>query len=390
MARGKIRLALLIHRLDPGGAERQLMALAQGLDKEKFQVLVITLYPGGALSDELKGLKGVRLESLKRKRRWEFPIAMARLMSSLRRSGAHAVYGFMEVPAQMSLLVGRVLGLKVIWGLRRSARDFGDYERAEKVSFQTGRYLSSWADLIILNSFKGKEDYAHAGYCARRMEVVPNGIDTDHFVRYVQKGLELKRSWGLGPDNRAIGVVARLHPMKGHEIFLRAAQRVAARHPDVFFVCAGRGEPKRLLYLQGLACGLGLGEKVIWAGEVQDVVSLYSALDLLCLPSIYGEGFPNVVGEAMSCQVPCVVSNVGDSARVVGDTGLVVPKGDSEKLASALDDLLAESGEGLAHRGKLARERVLCEFGIEKMVVSTTRLIESLMWGQPASFTISG
>ncbi len=381
----KIRLSLVIHRLDAGGAERQLLALAKGLNKEKFQVQVITFYPGGVLEDEILGHEWIRVVNLGRKGRWGAPLCLARLTWVLRHSRAQVVYGFMEVPAQMSLLAGRLLGTKVIWGLRRSKRDFRDYDWAERISFKTGRILSRGADLIILNSRKGQEDYVEAGYCSNKMKVVPNGIDTTYFKRVPERGAEQKKSWGLQPEAKVVGVVGRLHPMKGHEVFLKAAQKVAASQPDVFFVFAGRGDKERIHYLRWLTACLGLEKRVFWANETRDVVGLYSALDVLCSSSIYGEGFPNVVGEAMACGVPCVVTNVGDSATLVGETGLVVSKGDPDQLASALVSLLSMPVDQRSRIGELARLRVCEEFSLEKMVSSVSKLIEELLYAGAGS-----
>lgn len=376
---GKIRLALVIHRLDPGGAERQLLALAKGLDKQRFQVEVITFYRGGGLQHEILDHEGVTLTNLGRKGRWGVIPCLANLIRALKRCRAEVVYGFMEVPAQMSLLAGRVLGIKVMWGLRRSRRYFKHYDWAERLSFRTGRVLSRGADSIIFNSTRGREDYVAAGYCPKRMAVVPNGIDTSRFKRDPGKGAALKKLLGIVPEAKLVGLVGRIHPMKGHEVFLQSAKELARSREDVFFVCAGRGDKERISTLRSLTAQLGLEKRVVWLGETNDVVGLYSALDVLCSSSIYGEGFPNVVGEAMSCGVPCVVTNVGDSARVVGNTGLVVSKGNPGELASALAELLNRPCHELLRMGELARLRVQEQFSLERMVHSVERIIEDLL-----------
>lgn len=376
----KIRLALVIHSLEAGGAERQLLTLAKGLDKKLFTVVVITFYQGGTLQDEILGAAGIELLNLRRKNRWEAPLCLVRLAKELKRSKIDVVYGFMETPAQMSLLAGSILGIKVIWGLRRSHRELSHYDWAERVSFRTGRVLSAGADAIVLNSFAGKEDYVKVGYCSKKMLVIHNGIDTNRFRRDSEKGASQRKSWGIEPEAKVVGMVSRLHPMKGHEVFLRAAQKVASVRSDVYFVCAGRGEKDRFLALRALAARFGLEKRVFWPGEVKDVVGLYSALDVVCLCSIYGEGFPNVVGEAMSCGVPCVVSDVGDSALLVGETGLVVSRGDHEQLATSLLGLLCRPREELSKMGELARARVIKEFSVDKMICATTKVIQELVY----------
>ena len=176
-----------------------------------------------------------------------------------------------------------------------------------------------------------------------------------------------------------IGVVGRLDPMKDHPTFLRAVEMLSRSREQVRYVCVGGGPSEYRAALKKMAGALAVGERVIWAGERLDMRGVYGVLDVACSSSAFGEGFPNVVGEAMASEVPCVVTDVRDSAAVVGDTGVVVPPGSAEGLASAWEVLLALGREGRSTLGEKARRRILENYPLDAMIQRTTSLSEALL-----------
>jgi glycosyltransferase involved in cell wall biosynthesis len=171
-------------------------------------------------------------------------------------------------------------------------------------------------------------------------------------------------------DAKLIGIVARLAVSKGHRIFLAAAALLGRERNDARFVIVGEGSDKRALEL--LSVELGIAENLIWAGARRDMPAVYNALDVLCSASIRGEGFSNVIGEAMACGVPCVVTRVGDSARIVGDLGIAVAPGDARALARAWAAMLAKLDR--IDRRQL-RDRIVKQFGLEVMVDATEKAL---------------
>src|SRR5262249_22113417 len=150
------------------------------------------------------------------------------------------------------------------------------------------------------------------GLPAERIAVVPNGIDTEAMQPDAVAGSALRRAWGMSPGAFVIGCVARLDPMKDHANLLNAAATLTRGNPHGRFVCAGDGPAAYRCELQALASSLGVADRVVWAGEIRDVKAAYSAFDIATLPSAFGEGFPNVIGEAMACGTPTVATDVGD------------------------------------------------------------------------------
>jgi glycosyltransferase involved in cell wall biosynthesis len=191
---------------------------------------------------------------------------------------------------------------------------------------------------------------------------VPNGIDTQRFQRDHQARERVRAAWGAGRQERLVGLVARLDPVKGHPTFVEAAALVASLRPGVRFVCVGGGTGDYPASLLRAAEQAGATEVVLWAGEVLDVVSAYSALDVLCLPSWRAEGFPNVIGEGMACGLPAVVTDVGDASLVVADAGRVVAPQDAEQLARAVVEVLDELAASPAVVAARSRQRIVDAF----------------------------
>jgi glycosyltransferase involved in cell wall biosynthesis len=272
--------------------------------------------------------------------------------------------------------MAKVLGAKVVWGLRASNVDFANYDRLAEWSFRFGASFSRFPDLIIVNSWAGKQHHIAHGYCGDRMMVIPNGIDTEHYRPDREAGRHVRAEWGVAEDELLVGLVGRLDPMKDHTTFLRATALVTEERSDVRFVCAGDGPEQYRRELLALGESLGLGARLIWAGARSDMPAVYNAFDM-AVSSSYGEGFPNAVGEAMACGVPCVVTDVGDSARIVGETGIVVPARSPEALAIGILRLLTSPER--CERGEAARLRIREMFSRERLLEATQAALSSMV-----------
>jgi glycosyltransferase involved in cell wall biosynthesis len=151
--------------------------------------------------------------------------------------------------------------------------------------------------------------------------------------------------------------------------------------PQVHFACVGTDFADRGKRLAELASRLQISSRVRFLGPRDDIARVMPAFDLLTLTSSYGEGFPNVVGEAMACGVPCVVTDVGDSAALVGDAGDVVPPRQPAALADAWRRLLTEPVHERRARGERARARIMREFSLPAIVRRYEALYERIACG---------
>lgn len=378
-----MRILLSIPSLALGGAERQYAELARGMAAHGHEVLCAVLGQGGPLAGELGG---ARLELLGKRGRLDNLRVLARLGLLLRSFRPQAHYAFLSAPCVLGALLKPLFPeTRLVMGVRATPVEHQAYEtgRAGALIHGLEAGLSRRADLVVCNSEAGRKSAEARGMAAHTLCVVHNGIDTARFRPDKTLGATLRQAWGVPAEARLIGMVARLDPMKDHSNFLKAAALVAERRPEARFVCVGGGSEGYASELRRQAGTLGLDERLTWAGARGDMPAVYNALDMLCLASAYGEGFPNVLGEAQSCGVPCATTDVGDAALVVGDTGAVAPRRNPEALAGAMLAQLARlEAEGASLRGA-CRERVVENFSVERMVERTEELLLGPAGGRP-------
>lgn len=364
----------LARSLDRGGAERQLIALAKGLAAHGHAVSIAVFYGDGDYEAGLAG-SGVRLIGLHKRGRWDVAGFLFRLARIAIRERPQVLHSYLGMPNVMAALLKPLLpGTRIVWGVRASNVELFRYHWLLRLGHQLERRLSRSVDLIIANSRAGQIDAASNGFPQDKIVVIPNGIDTQYFC-FDQSGRErIRAEWSVDEHEILVGLVARLDPMKDHYNFFMAAAQVACRRSDVKFVCVGDGPNGYREELMRLTHQLRLNGRLIWVDGRDDMPTVYSALDVACSSSAFGEGFSNAIGEAMACGVPCVVTQVGDSALIVGNTGVIVPPSDPAALADGMMILMERGG---ASSWK-CRERIVSEFGIDKLVARTGQALEHL------------
>lgn len=389
----KIKIAFLTLSLDVGGTEKQISLLTRHLNPDWFEPVVLSFFGGGQLEKELSGTR-VRLENLKNRRmivkkndtgcydligRWDPLRQVLPLISFLRSEKLQVVYSFLSVPNNLMVLV-KVLfpRTKIIWGVRASNNEISYKSIFSQINFRIGCFISRWADLIIVNSWSGYSYHLEKGFPENKMVVIPNGFETNVFRPFSDLRDKVRREWGIPENAFLIGHVGRLDPMKDHLNFLRAASILAEKNKQVKFICVGNGPREYADTLIREADELGLGGLCAWTGPRDDMVGVYNAMDVFTSSSAYGEGFPNVIGESMACGIPCVVTDVGDSAFLVGDSGIVVTPKDPQGLARAWQEMMNMPAGTREALGGRARERILTEFSIDKMVKRTQEEIMKL------------
>ncbi|HEX2912501.1 MAG TPA: glycosyltransferase [Chloroflexia bacterium] len=379
MKKNKLNLLFIIRLLDYGGAERQLIELVKGLDKTRFFITVVTFYDGGNLRPQLEEVEGIKVISLSKKGRWDIGPFAWRLWKVTRQVKPDIIHGYMDLPNLVSLVLAKLVGAKAVWGIRASRVELANYDPLQNLIFRLGAFLSRFVDLIITNSYAGKSDHIMQGYCGKRMVVIPNGINTGKFYPQPEVKAELYAEWKIGRNKKLIGYVGRLDPQKDYPTFLRSAAALLKQREDVSFVCTGTGAENYSRVLKALASELGLDNHLTWASGRSDMPAVYNSLDILTLSSCYGEGFPNVVGEAMACGVPAVVTDNGDSALIVRDEARIIKIGDSKALVEAWLRLLdLEPAERQALAGIL-RERIIQNFSVSHLITHTTKALESIL-----------
>jgi glycosyltransferase involved in cell wall biosynthesis len=375
-------VVFLIHSLIPHGAERQLCELVRSLDRGRFEIHVAVFYGpeagyDGALWEEVAALPGMELHCLhKRPGALGYLTALPRLFSLMRRLRPTIVHGYMDSNLP-SLLLGKMLRTRVVWGIRRTSQDLTKLDRLSHLLLRVMVKLSKFVDLVIFNSEAGRSNHAAMGMRPQRMEVVANGFDVVRFKPNPALGATQKDAWRIPSEVPLIGIVGRLNPVKDHPTFLRAAARLNRQWPEARFICLGDGPESYRSSLLDMAKAMDIGDRVQFPGTCADMQAAYNALSFLVLSST-DEGFPNVLGEAMACGIPCVTTRVGDAAALVGPWGVVVDPGDDEAIAAALSALLQESTPERKARAEAARQRICSTYSTETLAKNTERLLLDL------------
>lgn len=269
-----------------------------------------------------------------------------------------------NLAAQLAVVCSRER-VPALWNIRGSSYNLKAEKPVTAAIIWLGGKLSGLPKRIINNSLiSAIKHEERLGYCAAKRVVIPNGFDTDKFAPSREARAGLRSELGISADAILIGLLARYHPMKDHASFLRAAAALLKDFPQTHFVLSGEGVGSGNDELRQLIERLAIAGRVHLLGERSDINRIAAALDILTSASAFGEGFPNVIGEAMACGVPCVVTDVGDSAFVIGQTGRVVPPRNASALAGAWRELIEMSEASRDDLGQAARQRVLENFSI--------------------------
>lgn len=373
--RNRIRVAFLARSLEAtGGAEQQLAHIALGLDSRQFDCRVYCFYETGELCHHLRA-GGIKIESLHKSSRWDLFRPSSQLHRKLREFRPHVLHSFLGPPNVLAALLKPFFpGMRVVWGVRASDMRLENYDWTRRATFRAEVLLSRIPDIIVANAEAGRRHVTAAGFPERRVSVVHNGIDTQRFRSMPGMRAAIRNELGLKSDAPIIGMIARIDPQKDHDTFLQAARLAVTRKPDLQFLCIGGGDPALMDRLTNLTNLLGLNRNVHWIGERKDIPELINSFDLLTLTSAYGEGFPNAVGEAMACGCPCVVTDVGDCAAIVGNTGFVAERGDAKALSQYWLDYFALPDTRRQEIGRNARQRIETQYSLAAMVKQSEHL----------------
>jgi glycosyltransferase involved in cell wall biosynthesis len=372
-----IKVTHIITGLAPQGAETMLYKLTAHMDRSHFTNEVISLtnwhesWPDWQPTRKRLEASGVRTRALTMRRGVLSPNQLVRLVWWLRGSQPQVVQTWMYHANLIGGIAARLAGhLPVVWGIHHTNLDPRKNKRHTIWTAQVcARFSRAIPRGIVCCSEIARQVHAGLGYAPRKMVVIPNGFDLSQFRPHAQARASLRRELGIPEEAPLIGVAARFHPLKGHRNFVEAAALLHAVCPDVHFVLCGRNVDPKNAELTGWIrqAGARLGDVCHLLGVREDMPRFFAAIDIATSPSV-SEAFPNAIGEAMACGTPCVVTNVGDSAALVGDTGRVVPAGNPSALAEAWRGLLTSGRAVREQLGALSRTRVEKHFSLGSVV----------------------
>lgn len=364
-----MKIVFIITNLATGGAEMMLLKLLKNLDRSRFQPMVISLIGKGEIGPRIEEL-GIPVNTLGMCRGTLNPLAFLQLVRLLHRLRPDVVHTWMYHADLIGGLASQLAGFRqVVWSLRHSNLDPAHNKRSTLVAVRMCALLSRWVPRKIIScSALSQQVHADVGYVGEKIHLIPNGFELDRFTPNVVARAAVRAELGLPADALLVGVVARYDVQKNLLGFVQAAALVAQQCPQVHFVMAGKEvDGSNAQLANAIADFPPLAAHMHLLGRRDDVPHLMAAFDVLALPS-HGEAFPNVLGEAMACGVPCVVTDVGDSAEIVGNTGRVLPVGDMAGLALQLVAVLRLPAAHRCALGQQARARVQANYEIGHVV----------------------
>ncbi len=367
----------IVTGLSTGGAERALLRICENDGGAGVSHAVVSLKDAGTIGPQLEVL-GVPVFALNVDSAWSAVPALARLRARVKGTAPDVIQGWMYHGNAAAVLARRwaPAGTALAWNVRHCLYDLSHEKRLTRWVIRANRALSGKPAAIVYNSDLARLQHEAFGFSRGAGRVIPNGFDVDRFRPDPEARRAVRAELGIPEAARVIGHVGRLHPVKDHAGLLRALAPVLARHGDVHVVLAGRNVTVEHAALAPGLARLPAG-RVRCLGERSDVARLMAATDVV-VSSSYSESFPNVLGEAMACGVPCIATDVGDSASVIGDNGRVVPPRDSQALGGALEDMLCLAAQKRAALGRAARKRIQANYSIRAVAAGYRALYEEL------------
>jgi glycosyltransferase involved in cell wall biosynthesis len=381
-----MNLTHVITGLGIGGAEMMLVRLIERIEAANVRNTVISLTKPGPLAAHLDCL-GVEVCWLglmpgqlpgPRTLRW--------LVAALRRARPALVHGWMYHGNLAASIGCRLAGIQapVVWSIHHSLGPRGELKPLTERIVRVSRWLSGSTAAVVFCSRISAAQHERAGFARMRSVIIPNGIDCDRFQPDIEAGRRLRTALGLAPDIPLVGMCARAHPMKDHASLIAAVGLLRQNDRSCHLVLAGSEVDPGNVALVGACEAAGIRDQVTLLGPRNDIERLMASLDVFVLPSAWGEAFPLVLGEALACGVPCIATDVGDCAWIVGDAGLVVPPGNVDALAAALRRLLVLSRGERRRLGEWGRRQVLARFSLPEVTRRYHELYHALVHHQPA------
>ena len=370
---GPLRVTHVITGLPRGGAQTVLSYLARRSDAERFAMRVISLTEEDAVGAQLAAA-GVPVRALGLNRAVPSPVRLARLVRWLRDDGADLVQTWLYHGDLFGGLAARLAGIPVLWNIRQTDLDPATTRRSTVWTAKACARLSRRVPArIVCCSHASQRVHSALGYDQSRMMVIPNGVDLERFRPDAGARMRMRDEWGVPREAKVIGAVARFHPQKDHQTLVQAAAALLQTTPDVHFVLCGENVDPNNATLRDWIAATGRPRQFHLLGMRDDVPAITAAFDIAACTSSYGEGFNNVLVEAMACGVPCVTTDVGDAALIVGELGWVVRPKDVQGTAAAWHDALLASDQ----RRAAVRQRTEQEYSLRAMIHRYETLYES-------------
>ena len=367
-----MKIVHIITSLNDGGAEHTLYKICK-YDKNN-EHLVISLKGPGKYYSLLKKI-GVNVYYLNIK--FYSINKFFSLVSLIRFLKPNIVQTWLIHADFLGGIAAKLAGIKnIIWNIRYTKIKFGKSKHTSVMIIKILSYLSfSIPSSIVVVSKIAKKIYQMEGYDKKKFIYIPNGYDISLLKSDKIKRKTFRNKIKIKKNTILIGNVARYDPKKDHANLLKALSILKLTNSNFLCILVGARMNKNNIELNSLIKKLNLSDKVKLLGQNKNIPEIMNGIDIYVQSSSYGEGFPNVVAEAMSCGTPCIVTDVGDASYIVDKIGWVVPPNDEIRLSKIIDRIANQIGTNKwKKRSKDARLRIKQNFNIKKMIGSYNKL----------------
>ena len=378
-----MKILHLITDLDYGGAENFLINLIKQKKIRKHKTRVIVMTSGG-LSVQSTVKEGIDVQTLGLKRGEFNPLIAVKLIRMIKKFDPDILQTWLYHADLLGCICKPFTNVKnLIWNFRCSNMDLSKYSFQSRVVFHLLKFLCKKPSLIVINSNSGREFHEHAGFIPNSWRTIPNGVDTEKFKSFNNARKNLFTKLNIPENYTLIGNVGRFDPMKDYVNLFRAFSLIKKRIKKVKFLLIGRDLNRKNENLMKMIdvplAKHNLFQEISFLPPTENIHKIIPGLDLLCTSSAFGEGCPNILLEAMSSCVPCVVTDVGDSKEILGDCGIVVRPKDYRALANGMERLLKMNKEALNKMLQKGRRRIIKDFSIEYAEDQYLRMYQECM-----------
>ncbi|MDA9259758.1 glycosyltransferase [Gammaproteobacteria bacterium] len=361
----KPKVVHIISDLGSGGAERSLFKLAESNLANTYDFSVICLQGEGMYSQKLRR-QGINVIALNLNY-FNFLFKLFPLASYLYKVRPQIIQGWMY-HGNIAALIGKYMLFakpKLVWNIRHSLHSIKYEKKTTQAIIYINKAFSQAANLIIYNSSNSLAQHNKYGFAKSLTSVIENGFDETIELNIMARN-ELRERHKFTESTVVIGHVARFHPMKGHEVFIKAALTILEINPCVEILMIGRNiDWNNADLIKQIP--KDYHHRFTFLGEVDNAAQFMNAMDIFALSSLWGEGFPNVLGEAMLLKIPCIANNIGGCDEIMGDTGILIDMPCSiDKWRAHLTDCISMSSEERSTFGKRGRDRVITSFSMDR------------------------
>jgi glycosyltransferase involved in cell wall biosynthesis len=358
----------IISGLDTGGAEMMLYKLIVQSSRQGIDSKIISIKKLGPMAKKIEEV-GIEVDTLNiGKSFWHTLISLPLLIWKTKKFQPHVIQGWMYHGNLFATISSLCVSSPVIlcWNIRQTLYDIKREKIFTRWTIWICKILSKVPNHILYNSSLSAQQHEGYGYSENRRTIIFNGFETEEFKPNIQLKSEVKKELNI-KTRYVVGHIARFHPKKDHKTFISAAKKVVDEIEDVTFVLIGRNVLYSTNTLAQYVKQLGVEAKVQLLGERTDIARVLTAMDVVVSSSGWGEGFSNVIGEAMAAGSLCVVTDIGEAKDIVGNIGIVVPPYSVDAISKGVIQFLKYSDEVRDDISRRGRERIIEEYSIDKI-----------------------